>query len=100
MLVNTGYKSGSTTNALDGWKEAAKSALSSGTSFSAFTVVEDKENGSVRAEYVLKSWNDFETYASKSKDHGNNGAERTGPAEIVKIRPIDGFIGREGRSKL
>jgi len=79
---------------------SAKSALSSKNGFSAYLVVEDKEANSVRAEYVLKSWNDFEAFASKSKTHENHGAERKGPAEIIKIRAIDGFLGREDRSKL
>lgn len=101
LLVNVGYRPGTTVHSLEGWKDFAKSASSSVKGFNVFTVVEDKETNSVRAEYVLDSWEALGEVqslgvAEKNKDNAKN---RTS-VDAVKIRAIAGFIGREDRSKL
>lgn len=100
VLVSTTYKAGSTANVSGNWEDAAQEALSKGGDLNVFIVAEDKESNSIRAEYVLKSWDAFEHFASRSTSHANFEAEKMGPTEVVKIRPIDGFIGREDKSKL
>lgn len=61
---------------------------------STFTVVEDHEANSTRVEAVLQSWDAFAEYQEFLIDGRQDGAV------VVKIRPIDGFVGRESASKL
>lgn len=59
-------------------------------------IVEDKETKGVRAQYVLKDWKSYDTFESaETAKTVAKGAE-----SVVKIRPINGFLGREGKSKL
>ena len=69
----------------DVWSTADDSAKS-------VTVVEDKETNGVRAEYVFDSWKSYDAF---EKTDAAKGAE-----SVVKIRAIDGFLGREDKSKL
>ncbi|CAO2652073.1 Nn.00g003560.m01.CDS01 [Neocucurbitaria sp. VM-36] len=99
VLVNVGYKAGSTASVLSGWKSTGERALSSVKGFNVFTVAEDKESNSVRAVYVLDGWKSFEEFQSLGVGDRTE-KDRTGVAEAVKIRAVDGFVKREGRSKL
>jgi hypothetical protein len=60
----------------------------------AFAVVEDRESNSTRVECVLQSWDALAEYTKFMIDG------RRDAAEVVQVRPIDGFIGRESASKL
>ena len=99
LLVNVGYKPGATANALAGWKSTAERALSSVKGFNVFTVAEDKESNSVRAVYVLDGWKSVEEF-QRSGVEENSEKDRSGVAETVKIKAVDGFIKREDKSKL
>ncbi|KAH7355982.1 hypothetical protein BKA66DRAFT_515729 [Pyrenochaeta sp. MPI-SDFR-AT-0127] len=95
LLVNVGYKAGTTANALESWRNFTKSASSSVKELNLSIVVEDKETNSIRAEYVLDSWGAIEGFRYLASEEN-----RTGEVDAVKIRVIDGYIGREDRSKL
>lgn len=97
LLVNTPYEGGPSNSDLDGWKSDVQEAFGSVKGLGSVIVAEDREGKSVRAEYVFKGWEEFESFAAKGKKHGGRGGE----AEIVKIKGVDGFLGREeGRSRL
>lgn len=100
VLVNTPCKVELKVDALEEWRGAAEEAFSSSTPMSVFMVVDDQETKSVRAEYVLRSWSAFEEFAKNMEDYRGYGTGSIGSAELVKIRAIDGFIGREDKSKL
>lgn len=102
VILNVDYKSGTTTHAVQGWREAGESVKSI-KGFNVWTVAEDKEASSVRAIYVGDSWESFDTFhksgvAQRNQEH--NGKDRTGVQGAVKIKVVDGFVGREDRSKL
>jgi hypothetical protein len=76
------------------WREMSSIVMKSVKGVSAFTVVEDQEVNSMRVEAVLQSWDAFAEYQDFMIDGRQDGAV------MVKIRPIDGFVGRESTSKL
>ncbi|KAF1849224.1 uncharacterized protein K460DRAFT_415630 [Cucurbitaria berberidis CBS 394.84] len=90
-LANVGYKAG---NVVEEWGNVARTAIGGVKGFNLFMVVEDKDASSVRAVYVLDSWGAYKEFEQGS------GVNKTGVAELVKIKAVDGFIGREDRSKL
>lgn len=97
MLVNVGYNAGTTAHALEGWNDVAQTAIAKIKGFNVVTVAEDTEKNSVRAVYVLDSWEAFEQFHASGageKNREHNGKDRNGVAEAVKVRAVDGFIGR------
>ncbi|KAL6711390.1 hypothetical protein ACN47E_004324 [Coniothyrium glycines] len=98
VLVNTPYKTSVTKGVLAGWDGAVQDAFETAEGLRAVVVVDDKETQSVRAEYVFRNWEEWDNFAAKGNSHDEIAGK--GPAEIVKIRAIDGFLGREGGSKL
>ncbi|KAJ4376018.1 hypothetical protein N0V83_001298 [Neocucurbitaria cava] len=99
LLVNVGYKAGTTANALSGWKSTGERALSSVKGFHVFVAAEDKESSSVRAVYVLDGWKAAEEF-EKSGIEKQTEKDRAGGVETVKIRAVDGYVKRDDRSKL
>jgi hypothetical protein len=59
-------------------------------------VVEDKETNGARAEYVFHSWKDYEDFEQTEAAK----AVLKGVESVVRIRAIDGFLGRDDKSKL
>ncbi|KAI4709858.1 hypothetical protein J4E89_005087 [Alternaria sp. Ai002NY15] len=76
------------------WSELSQIVMKSVKGVSSFTVVEDREAKSTRVESVLQSWDSFAAYQEFMVDGRRDGAD------LVKIRPIDGFVGRDSSSKL
>lgn len=97
LLVCLEYVPGTSTNAVAGWIEMAKGAISSVSGVNIFTVAEDKETNSVRTVEVLDSWDTLsvlvKTDAAK-KNIEHNGKDRTGVKSAIKVRAVAGFIGR------
>jgi hypothetical protein len=56
-------------------------------------IVEDAGTNGVRAQYVLNDWKSYEAFEAA-------GAVVKEAESVVKIRPINGFLGREDKSKL
>jgi hypothetical protein len=76
------------------WCEMSEIVTKSVKGVAAFAVVEDRESNSTRVECVLQSWDALAEYTKFMIDG------RRDAAEVVQVRPIDGFIGRESASKL
>lgn len=99
VLVNTPYQPDAAPQTLDWWKNTAKEISDNTKGFSSVIVVEDRESNSVREEYVLQSWGDFEAIAARYKSHDSDNASRV-PTDIVKVKAVAGFLGRDDKSKL
>jgi hypothetical protein len=76
------------------WHELSQIVLKSINGVAAFTVVEDREADCTRVECVLQRSDAFAEYEKFMVDGRRDGAE------VVQVRPIDGFVGRESSSKL
>jgi hypothetical protein len=99
ILAHTEYRQGTTSDTLEGWNKLTESAFKSVTGLKKFVVSEDKVSNSVRTEYVLESWEQYEAFLKS----GVRKAHQEGSkiiANDVKVRAIAGFLGREGKSKL
>ncbi|RMZ70747.1 Dimeric alpha-beta barrel [Pyrenophora seminiperda CCB06] len=75
-------------------KDTAETLITQAKGISFFAVVEDKDANSIRVQCVAEDWNSFASFQTSVLD------DSAGHVETVKIRPIDGFLGREGRYKL
>lgn len=68
-----------------------------------YTVGEDKEKSCVRTVETYESWEFLEkvhlSNEAIAKNLKHNGADRTGQG-AVRVVAVDGFLGREGKSKL
>jgi hypothetical protein len=92
--MNIPSKSELSTKDKERWREMSSIVMNSVKGVSAFTVVEDQEANSTRVEAVLQSWDAFAEYQEFLIDGRQDGAV------VVRLRPIDGFVGRENASKL
>lgn len=81
----------STSSSAEEWRGATEGAK--GLNFIA--VVEDKETNGVRAEMILDGWTSYEAFESGAGKSVTKAAN-----ESVQIRPIAGYLGRKGKSKL
>ena len=94
VIMNVPSKPGSAPQPVEEWKDIAEISMSKAKGVSVFAVVEDKEGNSIRMQCVAQDWNAFADLQSSVLD---GSLDRI---ETVKIRPIDGFLGREGGYKL
>ena len=94
VLMNIPSKSELSTKDKERWREMSSIVMNSVKGVSAFTVVKDQEANSTRVEAVLQSWDAFAEYQEFLIDGRQDGAV------VVRLRPIDGFVGRENASKL
>ncbi|KAG9193957.1 hypothetical protein G6011_03992 [Alternaria panax] len=94
VLMNIPSRSGLSTKDAGKWDEMSQIVMKSVNSIFIFTVVEDHEANSTRVEAVLQDWDAFTGYEEFMIEG------RRDTAEVVKVRPIDGFVGRESASKL
>ena len=94
VLMNAPLKPGSALQSVEEWKDIAEISMSKTKGVNVFSVVEDKEGNSIRMQCVAQDWNAFADLQSSVLDGS------AGPIERVKIRPINGFLGREGGHKL
>jgi hypothetical protein len=76
------------------WHELSQIVMKSVKGVAAFTVAEDREADSTRVECVLRDSDAFAEYEQFMIDGRRDGAE------VIQVRPIDGFVGRESSSKL
>jgi hypothetical protein len=91
IIINIDSGAGTMAQGIERWKSVANTAMSSVEGLSVFNVAEDKEADSVRVECVLKDWDVF-AELQKTVLNGKQSA-----MEIIKFRPIDGFVDREDR---
>lgn len=95
VLMNIPSKpDASATQEAEKWSELSQIVMKSLKGVNSFTVVADREAKSTRVECVLQSWDSFAAYQEFMVDGRRDGAD------LVKIRPIDGFTGRDSMSKL
>lgn len=94
VLMKIPSRSNLSAKEVERWCELSLIIMKSVKGVAAFTVVEDREANSTRVECVLQSWDAFAEYQKFMIDG------RRDAAEVVKVRPIDGFVGRDSSSKL
>ncbi|KAI4676293.1 uncharacterized protein J4E88_007207 [Alternaria novae-zelandiae] len=95
VLMNIPSKpDASSTKEAEKWSELSQIVMKSVKGVNSFTVVADREAKSTRVECVLQSWDSFAAYQEFMVDGRRDGAD------VVKIRPIYGFTGRDSSSKL
>lgn len=92
--MNIPSEAGSALQSITKWKEIAEASVGKVDGVSLFAVVEDKDANGIRVQCVAQDWDAFANFQASVLDSG------TGHVEMVKIRPIDGFLGREDKHKL
>lgn len=104
ILANFEYKPGTLTHALGGWKDVVGYVRENEAATKGYTVCEDKEGNSVRTVEVYENWDFLESVHVKNeaikRNQEQNGRDRTGVKGAVRVKAIDGFLGREERYKL
>jgi quinol monooxygenase YgiN len=105
VLSNFEYKPGTLENAIKGWKSVVDyvSAKEDGTK--SYTILADLEKGKeIRTVEVYQSWDYMENVHLKSpviaSNVEQNGKDRTGVKGAVRVKLVDGFLGREKLGKL
>lgn len=105
VLANFEYKPGTLGNAVKGWKSVTDyvSAKEDGTK--SYTVMADLEKGKeIRTVEVYENWDYMENVHLKSpviaSNVEQNGKDRTGVEGAVRVKFVDGFLGRERLGKL
>ncbi|KAF2787008.1 hypothetical protein K505DRAFT_379873 [Melanomma pulvis-pyrius CBS 109.77] len=105
VLANFEYKPGTLASALKGWNSVVDyvSAKEEGTK--SYTIFADLEKGNeIRTVEVYDSWEFVENVHLKSpaiaQNVEQNGKDRTGVKGAVKVKFVDGFLGREKLGKL
>ncbi|KAA8621490.1 hypothetical protein PtrSN002B_010992 [Pyrenophora tritici-repentis] len=91
VLLNYPSKSGSAIQSAGKWEEIAEISISKDQGISNLAVVEDKDANSIRVQCVARDWNAFADFQASVLDCS------AGDVEMVKIKPIDGFLSRQGR---
>ena len=104
VIAHVGYKSDTLSHALQGWKALVEDVAKNEYWTRGYTVGEDKEGMSVRTVEVYESWESLEKVHAQGeavkKNQEQNGRERSAVHGAVRVRAVDGFLGREGRSRL
>ncbi|KAF2686876.1 hypothetical protein K458DRAFT_363249 [Lentithecium fluviatile CBS 122367] len=99
VLAHFGYKPGTLPHALEGWKAVVEYVSKEEYWTRGYTVGEDKEGESVRTVEVYESWEFLEKVHVKSeavrRNEAHNGRDRTGVHGAVRVRTVDGFLGRD-----
>ena len=81
-------------NANEHWARYAEEAIFAIKALNVFLVVEDKDEKSTRVECVLQDWDAFAELRNTMAIDVNVSID------VINIVPIDGFIGREEKSRL
>jgi hypothetical protein len=104
VLAHFGYKPNKLSHALEGWKAVVDYVTKDEYWTRGYTVGADKEGETVRTVEMYESWEFFDKVHGKSeavaRNQKHNGRDRTAVHGAVRVRPIDGFLGREERPKL
>ena len=105
VLAHFGYKDGTVKHALEGWRKVVEYVEKNEDETRSYTVLADQERGSeVRTVEVYENWEYVEGIHLKNpaipENKRQNGEDRTGLTGAVRVRAVDGFLGRERAGKL
>lgn len=104
LIAHVGYKPDTLSHALRGWKALVENVTKNEYWTKGYTVGEDKEGQSVRTVEMYESWAFFDKVHGKGeavvKNQEQNGRDRTPVHGAVRVRAIDGYLGRETKSRL
>ena len=99
ILANFEYKPGTLSHALEGWKDVVKYVESNEDGTKGYTVTAADGGNEVRTVEMYDSWDYVENVHLKApaiaENQKQNGADRTGNKGAVRLRAVDGFLGRE-----
>lgn len=104
VIAHFGYKPNKLSHALEGWKSVVEYVTKNEYWTRGYTVGEDKDGESVRTVEVYESWDFLDKVHGKgeavAKNQEQNGRDRTAVHGAVRLRAVDGFLGREEKSRL
>ncbi|KAF2709913.1 hypothetical protein K504DRAFT_430016 [Pleomassaria siparia CBS 279.74] len=105
ILANFEYKSGTVSNAFKGWKSVVDYVSANEDGTRGYTVLADVDTRKeVRTVEVYDSWDFVENVHLKSPairaNVEQNGKDRTDVKGAVRVKFVDGFLGRERSGKL
>jgi quinol monooxygenase YgiN len=105
LLANISYKPGTLEKALEGWKDLVKYVEENEEGTKAYAITAAEGGNEIRAVEVYDNWDYVFKVHAKSPAMAectkHNGADRTGDIGLVRLRAVDGFLGRDrGGSKM
>jgi quinol monooxygenase YgiN len=105
VLANFEYKPGTLSDAVKGWKSVVDYVSAEEEGTKSYTVMADLEKGKeIRTVEVYESWEYVENVHMKSsiiaENVAQNGKDRTGIKGVVRVKFVDGFLGKERLGKL
>lgn len=99
ILAHFEYKAGRSTDALKGWNTFANYCKDNEKETLGYCVMEDKEKNTVRTVEVYRDAEFVSQVHIKSDavkaNQEQNGADRTGQKGAVKLRIVQGFLGKQ-----
>lgn len=99
VLAHVEYRPGTLAHALQGWSGVVDYVSKHEFWTKSYAVCEDKEANCVRTVEVYESWEFVDKVHLKSeaiaRNQELNGKDRTGVQGAVRVRAVDGFLGRE-----
>lgn len=101
VLAHVEYKPGTLSRAVKDWSKVVDYATNNEHWTQGYTLGKDKEGNCVRTVEVYESWGFLDNVHLKSEaiaeNQQANGKDRTGVQGAVRVRAVDGYLGR-GRS--
>lgn len=105
VIANFEYKPGTVDSAIEGWKEYVKYVQESEDGTKEYAVLATEGEGWVRTVDVYESWEFLDKVHINSEAIGKvkEGIQKngTGNVNVVRVRVVDGFLGRDkGSAKI
>jgi len=98
ILAHVEYKRGNSVNALKGWESFVEYCKTNEPETIAYTIMEDKENNTIRTVEVYENKAFVNDVHAKSAafmaNQEQNGANGTGVKGAIKLRIVQGFLGK------
>jgi quinol monooxygenase YgiN len=98
VLLTMGYKAGTTTKALEGWKSLVDYCEANESDTLSYAVMEDEANNKIRTAevYVNEAYvTDVHLKGPSLKiNREQNGADRDGSRNAVRAKVVYGFLGK------
>ncbi|PVH93824.1 hypothetical protein DM02DRAFT_694854 [Periconia macrospinosa] len=104
VLAHVVYKPDTLSHALKGWRKVVEYVESNEYWTQGYTLGKEEESNCVRTVEVYESWGFVDKVHAGSEavreNAKENGKDRTGIEGTVRVRAVDGFMGRENLVKL
>ena len=98
ILASFGYQDGRTSHALHGWKAIVDNCEANEPQVLGYAVLEDAQDNTIRTVEVYAdaafSSGDHVKSAAVKYNQEQNGGDRDRRKDVVKLKPVAGFLGR------